>query len=84
MSILGWIVFGLIVGIVAKLIMPGRDPGGMIVTILLGIAGALLAGFIGRGLGWYGDDDPVGFVMATIGAILILLLYRQFRGRAAA
>ena len=83
MSILGWIVFGLIVGVVAKLIMPGRDPGGMIVTILLGIAGALVAGFIGRALGWYGDDDPVGFVMATIGAILLLVLYRRFRGRAA-
>ena len=83
MSILGWIVFGLIVGVVAKLIMPGRDPGGMIVTILLGIAGALVAGFLGRALGWYGDDDPVGFVMATIGAILLLVVYRQFRGRAA-
>ena len=83
MSILGWIVFGLIVGVVAKLIMPGRDPGGMIVTILLGIAGALVAGFLGRALGWYGDDDPVGFVMATIGAILLLVLYRQFRAKAA-
>ena len=83
MSILGWIVFGLIVGVVAKFIMPGRDPGGMIVTILLGIAGALVGGFIGRALGWYGDNDPVGFVMATIGAILILVLYRQFRARAA-
>ena len=83
MSILGWIIFGLIVGVVAKLIMPGRDPGGMIVTILLGIAGALVAGFIGRALGWYGDDDPAGFVMATIGAILLLVLYRQFRARAA-
>ena len=83
MSILGWIVFGLIVGVVAKLLMPGRDPGGMIVTILLGIAGALVAGFLGRALGWYGDNDPVGFVMATIGAILILVLYRQFRVRAA-
>ena len=83
MYILGWIVFGLIVGVVAKLIMPGRDPGGMIVTILLGIAGALVAGFLGRALGWYGDNDPVGFVMATIGAILILVLYRQFRARAA-
>ena len=82
MSILGWIVFGLIVGVVAKLLMPGRDPGGMIVTILLGIAGALVAGFIGRALGWYGDDDPVGFVMATIGAILLLVVYCQFRGRA--
>ena len=73
-----------VVGVVAKLIMPGRDPGGMIVTILLGIAGALVAGFLGRTLGWYGDNDPVGFVMATIGAILLLVLYRQFRGRAVA
>ena len=84
MSILGWIIFGLIVGVVAKLIMPGRDPGGMIVTILLGIGGALVGGFIGRALGWYGDNDPAGFVMATIGAILLLVLYRQFRGRAVA
>ena len=84
MSILGWIIFGLIVGVVAKLIMPGRDPGGMIVTILLGIAGALVAGFLGRALGWYGDNDPVGFVMATLGAILLLVVYRQFRGRAVA
>jgi uncharacterized membrane protein YeaQ/YmgE (transglycosylase-associated protein family) len=77
MSILGWIVFGLVVGVVAKFLMPGPDPGGMIITILLGIAGALLGGFIGRGLGWYGEADPVGFIMATIGAILILILYRQ-------
>ena len=84
MSIVGWIVYGLIVGVVAKLIMPRRDPGGMIVTILLGIAGALVGGFLGRALGWYGDGDPVGFVMATIGAILLLVLYRQFRARAAA
>ncbi len=83
MSILGWIVFGLIVGVVAKLLMPGRDPGGMIVTILLGIGGALVAGFIGQALGWYGEGDPVGFVMATLGAILLLVVYRQFRGRAA-
>jgi uncharacterized membrane protein YeaQ/YmgE (transglycosylase-associated protein family) len=67
MSIIGWILFGLIVGVVAKLIMPGPDPGGMIVTILLGIVGALIGGFIGRMLGWYGEGDPVGFVMAVIG-----------------
>lgn len=78
MSIIGWIVFGLIVGVVAKLLMPGRDPGGMIVTILLGIAGALIGGFIGRALGWYGEGDPVGFVMAVIGAIVLLFAYRRF------
>jgi uncharacterized membrane protein YeaQ/YmgE (transglycosylase-associated protein family) len=86
MSILGWILFGLIVGIVAKLIMPGPDPGGMIVTILLGIGGALIGGFIGRMLGWYGEGDPVGFIMAVIGAIVVLFGYRKIsstsRGRA--
>lgn len=77
MSILGWILFGLIVGVVAKLIMPGPDPGGMIVTILLGIVGALIGGFIGRMLGWYGEGDPVGFIMAVIGAIVVLFGYRK-------
>jgi uncharacterized membrane protein YeaQ/YmgE (transglycosylase-associated protein family) len=76
MGILGWIVFGLIVGVVAKLIMPGRDPGGFIVTILLGIAGALLGGFLGRAVGWYGPNDAAGFIMALVGAIVLLLLYR--------
>jgi uncharacterized membrane protein YeaQ/YmgE (transglycosylase-associated protein family) len=80
MSIVGWILFGLIVGVVAKLLMPGRDPGGMIVTILLGITGALIGGFIGRGLGWYGESDPVGFIMAVIGSILVLFVYRKIRG----
>lgn len=80
MSIIGWIIFGLIVGVVAKLLMPGRDPGGIIVTILLGIGGALLGGFLGRVLGWYGDGDPVGFIMAVIGAILMLFVYRKIRG----
>lgn len=78
MTILGWIIFGLIVGAVAKLLMPGRDPGGFIVTMLLGIAGAMLGGFVGRGLGWYGDDDPVGFLMALLGAVLLLFIYRRF------
>ena len=77
MSILGWILFGLIVGVVAKLIMPGPDPGGMIVTIFLGIVGALIGGFIGRMLGWYGESDPVGFIMAVIGAIVVLFGYRK-------
>jgi uncharacterized membrane protein YeaQ/YmgE (transglycosylase-associated protein family) len=80
MSIIGWILFGLIVGVVAKLLMPGRDPGGMIVTILLGIGGALVGGFIGRAFGWYGEGDPVGFIMAVIGAILVLFAYRKISG----
>ena len=73
---LGWIVFGLIVGIIAKLLMPGRDPGGFIITILLGIAGAIVGGFIGRALGFYGPNQGAGFVMSVIGAILLPVLYR--------
>jgi uncharacterized membrane protein YeaQ/YmgE (transglycosylase-associated protein family) len=74
MGILGWIVFGLIVGAIAKLLMPGRDPGGIIVTMVLGIVGALLGGFIGRALGLYGDGEPAGFIMAVLGAIAVLLI----------
>jgi uncharacterized membrane protein YeaQ/YmgE (transglycosylase-associated protein family) len=82
MWILGWIFFGLIVGIVAKLLMPGRDPGGFIVTILLGIAGALVGGFLGRALGLYGDGDAAGFLMSLLGAIVLLVIYRMaFGGR---
>ena len=82
MAILGWIAFGLIVGIVAKFLTPGPDPGGLILTILLGIAGALIGGFIGRGLGWYREDDPVGFLMALLGAVLILVVRRKIAGPA--
>jgi uncharacterized membrane protein YeaQ/YmgE (transglycosylase-associated protein family) len=80
MGILGWIVFGLIVGAIAKLLMPGRDPGGIIVTMVLGIVGALLGGFIGRALGLYGDGEPAGFIMALLGAILVLFIYRMSIG----
>lgn len=76
MSVIGWIVFGLIVGIVGKLLMPGKDPGGFLATVAIGIIGALFGGVLGRMLGMYGQDDPVGFVMAVIGAILFLWLYR--------
>jgi len=81
MGIIGWIVFGLIVGAVAKLLMPGRDPGGWIVTILLGIAGALVGGFLGRAAGWYGPNDAAGFLMSILGAIVLLFLYRMARGQ---
>ncbi len=83
MSVLGWIVFGLIVGIVAKLVHAGRDPGGFVMTIVIGIVGALIGGYIGRGLGWYQQGDPVGFVMAVLGAIILLVLYRVVAARAA-
>ncbi len=80
-GVIGWIIFGLIVGAIAKLIMPGRDPGGFIITTLLGIAGALLGGFIGRALGFYGPNDAAGFLMALVGAIILLLIYRMAVGR---
>ena len=81
LSILGWVVFGLIVGALAKLVMPGRDPGGVVVTIVLGIAGAVLGGFLGRSLGWYQADQPAGSIMATLGAVLLLFIYRRFAAR---
>jgi uncharacterized membrane protein YeaQ/YmgE (transglycosylase-associated protein family) len=77
LAILGWILFGLIVGAIAKLVMPGRDPGGLAITILLGIVGALAGGFIGRLLGLYQRGESAGFIMATIGAIVILFIYRR-------
>jgi len=70
------IIIGLIVGAIAKLLMPGRDPGGIIVTILLGIAGAFVAGLLGRLVGWYAPDEPAGFIASIIGAMLLLFIYR--------
>ena len=84
MGILWMLIIGLVVGAIAKLIMPGKDPGGIIVTIILGIAGAFLAGFLGRAMGWYGEGDPVGFIASVIGAILLLLIYRMIAGRSRA
>jgi uncharacterized membrane protein YeaQ/YmgE (transglycosylase-associated protein family) len=81
MYIIGWILFGLVVGIVAKFLMPGRDPGGFFITVLLGIVGSLVGGFLGRLVGWYGDGDPVGFVMAVVGSIVLLAAYRLTMGR---
>jgi uncharacterized membrane protein YeaQ/YmgE (transglycosylase-associated protein family) len=81
MSILGWILFGLVVGALAKLVMPGRDPGGIIVTMLLGIAGAVLGGFVGRALRLYGEGEAAGFIMSFIGAVVLLALYRMTLGR---
>ncbi len=81
MDLLGWIVIGLLAGALAKLIMPGRDPGGCIVTILLGIAGALLAGFVGRLAGVYAPGERAGFIAAILGALAVLALYRFFAAR---
>lgn len=77
-----WMAFiGLIVGALAKLIVPGRDPGGIIITMLLGIAGSLLAGWFGRVVGWYAEGQSAGFLTSLIGAIVILLIYHLIRGR---
>ena len=84
MHIIGWILFGLVVGIVAKFLMPGRDPGGFVLTAILGIVGALVGGFLGRVLGLYGDGDAVGFIMAVVGAIIVLAVYRFTVGRTTA
>jgi uncharacterized membrane protein YeaQ/YmgE (transglycosylase-associated protein family) len=81
MGILGWILFGLVVGALAKFVMPGRDPGGIVVTILLGIVGALVGGFLGRALGLYQAGEPAGFVGAFVGAIVVLFIYRMATGR---
>lgn len=76
MSIIGLILFGLVVGVIAKLLMPGRDPGGFIITILLGIAGAVLGSYLGRAMGLYGPGEGAGFFMALLGSILLLAIYR--------
>ncbi len=76
-GVIGWIVFGLIVGVLAKLVMPGRDPGGIVVTALLGIVGALFGGFLGRAIQLYGPGEPAGLLMSVIGAVLLLFGYRK-------
>lgn len=82
MSIVLWILFGLIVGVIAKLLTPGRDPGGFVVTALLGIAGALLGGFIGRAIGLYESTQSTGgFFMSILGAVILLAIYNATLGR---
>jgi uncharacterized membrane protein YeaQ/YmgE (transglycosylase-associated protein family) len=81
MEIVGTILIGLLVGIVAKLLMPGRDPGGFIITTLLGIAGAFVAKYVGQALGWYAEAEPAGFIASVLGAIILLVLYRLTFGR---
>jgi uncharacterized membrane protein YeaQ/YmgE (transglycosylase-associated protein family) len=82
MGILWTLIIGLVVGALAKLLMPGKDPGGIIVTMLIGVAGALLAGFLGRSLGWYNNPgEGPGIIASIIGAMILLLLYRLFMGR---
>ena len=78
---LGWIVIGLIAGLIARFITPGRGPSGCLMTILLGVGGALVAGFLGRELGWYEAGEGAGFLAAIVGAVLILFVYRLISGR---
>jgi uncharacterized membrane protein YeaQ/YmgE (transglycosylase-associated protein family) len=77
-SLLWTALIGLIVGAVAKFLMPGKDPGGWIITMLLGLAGSFLAGYLGRMVGWYREGQSAGFIMSVLGAILLLFLYRMF------
>jgi uncharacterized membrane protein YeaQ/YmgE (transglycosylase-associated protein family) len=81
MSILLTIVIGAIVGALAKFVMPGKDPGGVIITILLGIAGSFVAGMLGHALGWYSAGDGPGIIASVIGAIILLAIYRAVAGR---
>ncbi len=75
------LIIGLVVGAIAKLLMPGKDPSGCIITILIGIAGAFVAGYLGRVLGWYQPGQPAGFIASVIGAMLLLLIYRLIAGK---
>ena len=84
MGIIGTIIIGLLAGIVAKFLMPGRDPGGFIITILLGIAGAFVATYLGQAVGWYRAGEGAGFIGAVVGAIIILAIYRLIAGRSRA
>ena len=77
MGLLGWAIFGLIIGALAKLVMPGKDPGGIIVTMLIGIVGAVVAGYIGQAMGLYTEGQPAGWIMSFLGAILLLFIYRM-------
>jgi uncharacterized membrane protein YeaQ/YmgE (transglycosylase-associated protein family) len=81
MNIIGAIIIGFIIGAVAKLLMPGKDPGGWIISILLGLAGSLVAGWIGRSMGWYAEGESVGFIFSVIGAVILLAIYRMVAKR---
>jgi uncharacterized membrane protein YeaQ/YmgE (transglycosylase-associated protein family) len=84
MHLIWTLIIGLVIGAIAKLLMPGKDPGGIFITMLLGIAGSFVATFLGRALGFYRDGSSAGFIASVIGAIILLLIYRMFRGRSRA
>jgi uncharacterized membrane protein YeaQ/YmgE (transglycosylase-associated protein family) len=80
LSLLWEMIIGLIVGVVAKFLMPGKDPGGIWITMIIGIAGSILATYLGQAIGWYQAGQGAGFIMSVVGAILLLLIYRVIRG----
>jgi uncharacterized membrane protein YeaQ/YmgE (transglycosylase-associated protein family) len=80
-GVLGWILFGLIVGLIAKLLTPGRDPGGFVITALIGIVGAVFAGWLGRAVGWYRADQGAGLIASIVGAVILLAIYHMVVGR---
>jgi uncharacterized membrane protein YeaQ/YmgE (transglycosylase-associated protein family) len=80
-AIIGTLIIGLIIGVVAKLLMPGRDPGGCIITMLLGVAGSFVASYLGEKMGWYEHGQAAGFIASVVGAMLLLLLYRLIAPR---
>jgi len=83
-NLIGTLLVGLVVGAIAKFVMPGKDPGGIIVTILLGIAGSVVASYLGHALGWYQEGQAAGWIMSILGAVLLLFLYRLFTGKRSA
>jgi uncharacterized membrane protein YeaQ/YmgE (transglycosylase-associated protein family) len=84
MGIIWTLIIGLLAGIVAKFLMPGKDPGGFIITMLLGVAGAFLATYLGQAVGWYQAGEGAGFIGAVVGAVILLIIYRMIKGRSAA
>lgn len=83
MHILWMLIVGLVVGAIAKAVMPGRDPGGVIITMVIGVVGAMIAGFLGRSLGWYGENEGAGIIASILGAVILLAGYRLVIGRRA-
>ena len=81
MHLIWMCIIGLVIGGLAKLVMPGRDPGGLLITMLLGIAGSIVAGFLGRAIGWYSAGEGAGLIMSVLGAILLLVIHRKLKGR---
>jgi uncharacterized membrane protein YeaQ/YmgE (transglycosylase-associated protein family) len=82
-ALLWELIIGLVVGAVAKFVMPGKDPGGIWITMIIGIAGSILATYIGQAIGWYQAGQGAGFIMSVVGAVVLLLIYRVIKGAAA-